>query len=134
MNNIYLSNSPNVSSDRRLKEDIVPSHLGLDFVDGIEIKSFRKKAKEADINEGRFKNHVEFGLIAQQLRDNLISHNVDVEDVAMLSIDDDGYYGVQHEQLIAPTIKAVQELKGMLTDLKNEVEALKNAERTNDTE
>ena len=110
MNNIYLNNSPNVSSDERLKEEIKSSDLGLDFINGIEIKSFRKIAKEADINEGRLKNHVEFGLIAQQLRDNLISHGVDTEDVAMLSIDDDGYYGVQHEQLIAPTIRAVQEI------------------------
>src|SRR5699024_8354973 len=134
INGIYLSNSPNVSSDKRLKEDIKSSDLGLDFINGIEIKSFRKIAKEADINEGRLKNHLEFGLIAQQLRDNLISHNVDVEDVAMLSIDDDGYYGVQHEQLIAPTIKAVQDLDikvesntEKIARLEKEIELLKGA-------
>src|SRR5699024_882184 len=88
INAIYLRRSPNVSSDERLKIDIKPSDLGLDFINGIEIKSFRKKVIEADINEGKLKNHVEYGLIAQQLRDNLISHNVDVEDIEMLSIDD----------------------------------------------
>src|SRR5699024_1327368 len=105
-----------------------------DFINGIEIKSFRKKVIEAVINEGKLKNQVEYGLIAQQLRDNLISHNVDVEDIEMLSIDDDGYYGVKHEQLIATTMRAVQELdlkvetnEQRIERLEKEIEKLKGA-------
>src|SRR5699024_2948601 len=122
------------SSDERLKEDIKSSNLGLDFINGIEIKSLRKKILESDINEGKLKNHVEYGLIAQQLRYNLISYNVDVKDLGMLSIDDDGYYGEQHEQLIAPTIKAVQDLDikvesntEKIARLEKEIELLKGA-------
>src|SRR5699024_1900665 len=124
----------NVSFDVRLKIDIKPSDLGLDFINGIEIKSLRIKVIEADINEGNLKNHVEYGLIAQQLRDNLISHNVDVEYIEMLSIDDDGYYSVQHEQLIAPTMRAIQELnlkvetnEQRIERLEKEIEKLKGA-------
>src|SRR5699024_3807214 len=117
-----------------LKIDFKPSDLGLDFINGIEIKSFREKVIEADINEGKLKNHVEYGVIEQQLRDNLISHNVDEEDNEMFSIDDDGYYSVQHEQLIAPTMRAVQELnlkvetnEQRIERLEKEIEKLKGA-------
>ncbi|MED4080095.1 phage tail spike protein [Halalkalibacterium halodurans] len=111
---IYLAYPPETGSDQRLKTDIRDNGLGLDFIRSIETKSFRLK--------GSGPEPLQFGVIAQQLRDALIQHDVDINDLSMLSQDDDGMYGVQKEQLIAPIIKSVQELD---TKLENEVNWLK---------
>jgi phage minor structural protein len=111
---IYLAYPPETGSDQRLKTDIKDNGLGLDFIKSIETKTFRLK--------GNGPEPLQFGVVAQQLRDALIQHGADVTDLSMLSQDDEGMYGVQKEQLIAPIIKSVQELD---TKLENEVNWLK---------
>lgn len=115
---VYLAYQPDVSSDIRLKENIADNTLGLDFINDIETKTFNLKS---DRNEP-----TQYGIIAQQLRDTLLKHGVDVQNINMLSQGADGMYGVQYTQFIAPLIKAVQELDKKYTD---EVEKLilKNA-------
>ena len=114
---IYLSNAPLVSSDERLKEDIKDNMIGLDFIKDIKTRNYRLKPTGAEKGE----QPMQFGIIAQQLVKVLEQHNVDVDDHSIVtSGGEDGMYSIQHEQLITPLIKAVQELS-------NEVEALKNA-------
>ncbi|MBT2650926.1 hypothetical protein J7E18_03485 [Oceanobacillus sp. ISL-73] len=83
-------------------------------------------------NENLDKEPIQYGIITQQLRESLLKCGVDVDDTSIVSMGDDGMYGVQHLQLIAPTIKYIQELSFKLddeinwqrieyTDLKNKV-------------
>lgn len=63
--------------------------------------------------------------IHQDLKRNLI----DVDDHTIIGVGEDGLYNFKETQLIAPTIKAVQELKIKFTDdmesLKLEVQYLR---------
>lgn len=125
---IYLHYQPDVSSDARLKEDIRHNTLGLDFINDLETKTF----KLIDNNKNLSKEPIQYGLIAQQLRDTLIRHGVNVNDINMLSQDENGMYGVQYTQLVAPLIKSVQELSSgqnritdRITSLENENKLLK---------
>ncbi|MEF3330554.1 phage tail spike protein [Oceanobacillus oncorhynchi] len=124
--NLYLRYQPNVSSDENLKENIKDNKLGLDFINGIETKSFNL----INNNPRLEKDPTQYGVSAQQLRDNLINHGVEIDDVSIVSLGEDGMYGVQYNQLIAPTIKAVQELDFKLEEEINwqriEYQALKN--------
>lgn len=111
INRIYLSNSPDVSSDERLKTDISDNVLGLDFIKDIETKQYRLTKLPCEVG-----NRKQFGVLAQQLNAVLEKHGVDSNDVIMSVLNDDGYYSVAYEQFIAPLIKSVQELDTKLTD------------------
>lgn len=123
---IYLNYQPNVSSDERLKENIKDNSLGLDFINDIDTKTFNL------INRNKHQKYPEptqFGVIAQQLEKILIKHGVKVDNLNMLSKGEDGYWGVQYTQLIAPIIKAIQELNkktdSEISRLRNENKMLK---------
>ncbi|WP_077603608.1 phage tail spike protein [Oceanobacillus sojae] len=123
---IYSQSSLQTPSDKRLKEDINDNILGLDFIKDIETVTFRLKP----IGDNKEKRSKQFGVVAQDFRSVLEKHNVDINDYEILRIGEDGMYGMQYEQLIAPTIKAVQELDWKLEEEINwqriEYQALKN--------
>jgi len=129
---IYLKNKPNVSSDARLKTDIKNLDLGLDFIKSLEPTHFRFKKTEADLET----NKMEYGFIAQQVRDALIENGVDLEDNSILSQDDDGMYALEHEQFIAPMVNSIKEISVLLDSvvkensfLKSELESIKEEMR-----
>src|SRR5699024_4196152 len=64
---IYLRNEPRYPSDRRLKENIGDLNLGLDFINDLSLKEFSFKMTQADINQGKVANEMQFGLIAQEV-------------------------------------------------------------------
>ena len=113
-NNIYLQNSPNVSSDERKKEDIQDLIYGLDYINSLEPKSFKMKERE---NEA-----INFGFLAQDLYTTPPEPNIDIALVEYTEDSDD--YGVRYTELIAPLVKAVQELSEMNADLKARIEVL----------
>ncbi|MCX7875094.1 MAG: tail fiber domain-containing protein [Melioribacteraceae bacterium] len=90
-----------VTSDRRWKDNIQLSQLGLDFISKLNPVSYTRNNDE--------KQKTEFGLIAQELEEVLKEFNV--ENTGMLTIDDNGYYHLRYNDLIAPMIKSIQELK-----------------------
>lgn len=105
--NIYLTNSPNVSSDARLKEDIhsYDSKKLANFIDKIEIVDYKY------LNDPQER----IGVIAQQLI------HID-EDVAKYFVEKEesanGYLSVKPADLVFPLICAVQELKKEIEELK----------------
>lgn len=113
---IFLKNKPNVSSDRRLKENIKELDLGLDFVLDLKPTSFKFKETESDPEV----NKHEFGFIAQEVRDTLTKNDVDLEDYSMLSQDGDGYYALEHEQFIAPIVNSIKELHEEIQEVRAE--------------
>jgi hypothetical protein len=90
-----------VTSDRRYKENINPIGLGLGFISKLNPVSYQRKNDE--------NKKTEYGLIAQEVEEVL--KELGIENHAMLTITDEGMYELRYNDLIAPMIKAIQELK-----------------------
>lgn len=108
--NITASTEISVSSDRRLKEeiryDVRKTYAGL--FDVLEPASFFYK-------RGLRKRHL--GFIAQDLLEGLGSLGLPEEDLAVLSKNEDGYYGVASGELIAILWARVKELDKKVKEL-----------------
>jgi hypothetical protein len=112
-----------VSSDERLKTDITETQIGLDFVNQLNPVQFKFRSPDSPLDSG-----IQFGVIAQQIRDTLLEHGVDEENgVVYKPIYEDNqeeYYSVNHIQLISPLIKAIQELSAKNNALEARLAAL----------
>lgn len=108
--NITASKEITISSDRRLKEeiqyDVGKTYAGL--FDVLEPASFFYK-------RGLRKRHL--GFIAQDLLEGLGSLGFPTEDLAVLSKNEDGYYGVASGELIAILWARVKELDKKIKEL-----------------
>ena len=102
-----------VPSDRRLKTDIKDSDLGLDFVEKLHPVSFRMK--------GSSNQHVNYGFIAQEVEQALAGR-----DANMVGPTGDKMktYTLIYTDLIAPVVKAIQELAAKFNALEAENKAL----------
>jgi hypothetical protein len=135
-NDIYSYNAPNYVSDVRLKTDIETCDLGLTFIQSLRPVSYRwivgqrewlppdnpddPEAKGTVVDRPGVRRH--YGLIAQELRDAL-----DGKDFAGYCYDPEAdEYSLRYSELIAPLIKAVQELAGQVEALTARVEALES--------
>ena len=120
---------PQTPSDRRLKENVETSSLGLDFIKDVSPVQFEFIDKNNPHNKG-----VQFGVIAQDLEQALVLHGIDGDNgivyIPNLTVSEGGseenYYLVNHEQLISPLIKAVQELAQKNSELEARINALEN--------
>jgi hypothetical protein len=90
-----------VTSDKRWKENIQETNLGLGFISKLNPVSYTR------INDLNHK--VEYGLIAQEVEKVLKSEQI--ENTGMLTVTDEGMYELRYNDLLAPMIKAIQELK-----------------------
>ncbi|HEY3251118.1 MAG TPA: tail fiber domain-containing protein, partial [Ignavibacteria bacterium] len=107
-----------VTSDLRLKSNVTNSNLGLDFISGLKPVSYTR------INDDKQKT--EYGFIAQEVEETLKQSGI--ENTGMISVDDEGIYSLRYNDLIAPMVKAIQELKEENQNLKNEIEELKKVQ------
>lgn len=89
---IYLVNNPDVSSDRRLKQNIKDVSLGIEFIDALKPKEYQL-IKSPGI--------VRYGFIAQDLQ---------ALGFKGVSTGNDGMLGLRYEELIAPVVKGLQEV------------------------
>lgn len=104
-----------ITSDRRLKSNILDTKLGLNFISKLRPVSYIRKNDESQ--------KTEFGLIAQEVEQVLKQEGA--ENSGMLTITDEGMYELRYNDLIAPMIKAIQELKAENDKMKKEIETLK---------
>jgi hypothetical protein len=104
-----------ITSDIRLKENIMHSNLGLNFINKLNPVSYIRKNNESQ--------KTEYGFIAQEVEAVLKDESVDNN--GMITIDDNGMYELRYNDLLAPMVKAIQELKSENDELKKEVEELK---------
>ena len=105
---IFTANAVQVSDETK-KENIKDCDLGVDFINTLKPKSYKMKGLE----EGHLDyNKKHYGLIAQELIGTKLNDSV--------FGDKDGEYSLAYNDIIAPLIKAVQELSA-------KVEALENA-------
>lgn len=96
-------------SDKRLKSNFEPIHYALDKIDALNVWKYDKKQSLKSDNVERR----EVGIIAQELREVL------PEAVNSVTIDGDELLTVSHSGLIGLLIKAVQELRAEVNELKS---------------
>jgi Chaperone of endosialidase/Collagen triple helix repeat (20 copies) len=99
-----------VSSDGRLKNNIVDTELGLDFI--LKIRPVQYTMKQGN-------GKTDYGFIAQELKTVLGDRNVN-----MLNKDGE-FYTVRYNDLLSPMVKAMQEQQKIIENLKEEVALLK---------
>ncbi|MBT3827392.1 hypothetical protein HOL34_00010 [bacterium] len=103
------------SSDKRLKRDIEPSNLGLEFINDLNTVSYHLIAGEGDKQR--------YGLIGQELDEVAMRHGH--PDFAVNRPNSElGYYSICYAELVTPLIKAVQELSNDNEDMKERYEGV----------
>jgi len=105
----------NTTSDQRLKENITDASSALPKVNSISIKSFDWKETG---------NHVDFGVIAQELitvAPECVTEGVDNEDGSIKSP-----WQVDTAALVPVLVKAIQEQQAIINDLKARIETLES--------
>ena len=112
-----------ITSDRNLKSNILSSNLGLGFISKLRPVSYTRKN---DVS-----GKTEYGLIAQEVEETMKTEGV--ENAGMLTVTDNGEYQLRYNDLLAPMIKAIQELKAENDALKERIEKLEktNVQMTN---
>lgn len=91
------------------------TNLGLDFISKLRPVSYTRNNDD--------KQKIEYGFIAQEVEEVLKSE--EVENSGILTVDDEGTYNMRYNDLLAPMVKAIQELKTENDELKSEIEMLK---------
>lgn len=105
-----------VTSDSRWKDNIKTSNLGLDFINKLNPVYYTRKNDET--------KKTEYGFIAQELDKTLTE--VGATNNGIITKDDDGMLSIRYNDLLAPMVKAIQELKTENDTLKQQKEALEN--------
>jgi trimeric autotransporter adhesin len=103
-----------ITSDSRLKNNIQNSNLGLKFINELRPVSYFRKNDDTE--------KLEYGFIAQELEQAL--HNNGASNNGILTIDYEGTYSVRYNDLFAPIVKAIQELKNENDFLRSQNEVL----------
>jgi len=120
---IYATNGTIQTSDIREKTEIKPTELGLDFINDLNPVSYKwAEGERLDASKDE-RNHQ--GLIAQEVAETLEKHGVDKNKFGGLDIQKtdeyDDFHAMSYEQLIAPMIKSIQELKAEIEELKKQI-------------
>jgi len=125
--NVFAASGSVSSSDERMKEEIKALELGLEFVKDLNPVSYKWKNEDSDRV-----NKTHFGIIAQDLVKLFDKYGIkELNDFGALYRDPyvdknnpennhEGYYGLTYTELIAPLIKAIQELSDKVDKLENE--------------
>jgi hypothetical protein len=106
----------NTTSDERLKDNIVDASSALSKIDSVKIRSFDWKETG---------NHVDFGVIAQELisvAPECVTEGQDNEDGTMKTS-----WSVDTSALVPALVKAIQEQQTIINDLKARITALEGA-------
>jgi hypothetical protein len=103
-----------ITSDRRHKEQIQTSGLGLDFIKALHPVSYtRKNSKD---------KKTEYGFIAQELE--TVLKEFGAANNGTITIDDEGFYSVRYNDLLAPMVKAIQEQNQLIETQQKLIETL----------
>lgn len=105
-----------VTSDRRWKQNILSSNLGLRFISLLRPVSYTRKNDES--------GKTEYGLIAQEVEEALQQEGIDSS--GMLTVTDEGMYELRYNDLLAPMIKAIQELKAENEKLRERIQQIES--------
>ena len=107
--NVYASNGTIETSDATEKESIEDSNLGLNFINKLRPISYKWI--------GKTRTH--YGLTSQQVKEVMDDLGISTTDFAGYIAPEGASQGLRYRQFIAPMIKAIQELKAEVEELKN---------------
>ena len=100
------------TSDAAVKDNIEPLQLGLDFINELEPVQYNKKTKP---------DKLDVGVTAQDVKDAIEKAGLDPKEGTIVhEIDSDNHMRLSYLKLIAPMLKAIQELSDEIDKLKNE--------------
>lgn len=104
------------TSDIRLKTDIAPTDLGLDFILGLNPVRYRWREGGMEDGAPRPGKRIHYGLVAQEVAEQ--AHACGAGDVAFHVLadpaDPQSQQALRYDQLIAPLIAAIQQLAARL--------------------
>lgn len=103
-----------ITSDKRWKDNIKDSPLGLNFLKTLRPVSYTRN------NDA--KNKTEYGFIAQEL--DAAFNNAGDSNNGVISKDDKGMFGVRYNDFISITVKAIQEQQTQIEELQKKNEEL----------
>lgn len=138
--NIYTVNAVTVGSDVRMKKDIRPSELGLDFINSLNPVSYKwiteknvvKRVPDTEKTDGTdYKDEVipipgftpHWGLIAQDVQAALAATGVTGQNGIVVQEDEQDMMGLRYGEFIAPLIAAVKELSARVVKLEAQLAA-----------
>ena len=145
-NDIYATNATIQTSDRRAKDYIEPTDLGLDFILNLDPVSYKwknysfdetitdfymddkgnKLEKEKVITHNKEFNRKHYGMIAQDVVATCSGMDIDTKDFAGIIYDPDtDRYGLRYQEFIAPIVKAIQELNAKVDNLIEKMNKIK---------
>ncbi|MGB2685549.1 MAG: tail fiber domain-containing protein, partial [Olleya sp.] len=104
-----------VTSDKRWKNTIEDSDLGIDFINTLRPVSYFRNNDED--------HKLEYGFIAQELKEALNKSTSKTNGI--ITEDSEGMLSVRYNDLFSPIVKAIQEQSSEIEQLKAENEALK---------
>jgi hypothetical protein len=120
------------SSDRRIKKDIKDNTLGLNFINKLKTRNFKKKAPSEyppefsqhnpNATERKNPDKKRYGFIAQEVKEAM--DKVGHPDFTVWSEGRDGMQELGEVEFITPLIKAVQELSSDNKRLENKINDL----------
>ena len=103
-----------ITSDRRWKSGIQNSGLGLGFISKLRPVSYFRNNDES--------KKTEYGFVAQEVEEVL--KETGTENTGMITVTDEGMYELRYNDLLAPMVKAIQELNEENEKLKSQNEKL----------
>jgi hypothetical protein len=108
--NVYSVNASILTSDAREKKNILPSDLGLEFINQLKPVSYVwKSGKDTALH---------YGLIAQDTAEVISTLRKDSTSIPIVDHDlQSDKYGIRYTELISPLIKAVQEISTKISEL-----------------
>ena len=120
----FFTNDGSVSSlsDKRSKKNIVDLEDGLSIVNQLKPKTFEYNGKtELGIDDGT----IRYGFIADDVLE-VASHYVEIGKEKIDGVEVDDFKSLSTIRMIPMMIKSIQELSSQVTELKKEIEELKN--------
>ena len=104
------------SSDRRLKKNIQPTEIGLEFVNMLHPVTYNWKEGHGD--------KLYTGLIAQEVEEAANALGFDYSGI-VIPESDEGFYSLRYAEFVIPLINAVQDLSKDNESLQNELASIK---------
>jgi len=114
---LWTHDAADETSDLRLKRNIETVPLGLDFINSLNPVQYNRYVQDDLVPDGKVLEDKHWGLIAQEVRTAMEEAGVS-ESIAWHHEEDIDRYSLAYTELIAPMIKAIQELKAEVDLLK----------------
>lgn len=119
---IFSNNGTINTSDARKKTKIQDSDLGLDFINDLRPVSYYWKEGDQHLHYGVIAQETEYALSQAKAKSGRTD---EVDNVIVTHDEKTDAYGVRYTELIAPMIKAIQELCNELFGVKGDMLTLK---------